>query len=69
MANRINLNVPDNTRQILNGLNESMGFNITTSVCKGVGLLDYIVNLQREGASFQVHEKNGKVREVEIRLE
>jgi hypothetical protein len=69
MANRINLNVPDNTRQILDRLNMTHGFTITTSMCKGAGLLEYILDAQKRGASFRVYEKDGTYREVVIRFE
>jgi hypothetical protein len=69
MANRINLNVPDETRQILDRLNMTHGFTITTSVCKGIGLLEYIINAQKAGEQIRFYEKDGSYRELVIRLE
>lgn len=62
MANRINLNVPDDTRQVLDRLNMTMGFSITTSVCKGIGLLEYVLDAQNQGKEFRVYEKDGSYR-------
>ena len=69
MANRINLNVPDNTRQALDRLTKSHGFTITTSICKGIGLLAYLIDAQQAGEEFRVYEKDGSYRVVEIRFE
>lgn len=66
MANRINLNVPDDTRQALDRINMTHGFTITTSMCKGVGLLEYILDAQNRGAQFRVYEKDGNYRELVI---
>jgi hypothetical protein len=69
MANRINLNVPDETRQILDRLNMTHGFTITTSMCKGVGLLEWVIEAQRRGDSLRAYDKDGSYRELVIRLE
>ena len=66
MANRINLNVPDDTRQALDRLNMTMGFTITTSMCKGVGLLEYVLDAQKAGKQLRVYEKDGSYREIVI---
>jgi hypothetical protein len=66
MANRINLNVPDDTRQALDRLNMTMGFTITTSMCKGVGLLEHILDAQRAGKEVRIYEKDGSYSKVVI---
>lgn len=68
MANRINLNVPDDTRQIIDRINMTTGFTITTQMCKGIALLEYVLDAQKAGKEFRVYEKDGSYRLLTILL-
>jgi hypothetical protein len=66
MSTRLNLNVPDTTRQIIDRINMTEGFTITAQFVKGITLLECVLDAQKAGKEFRVYEKDGSYRVIEF---
>lgn len=66
MTNRLHVIVSDKTRGVIEAIKTDTGMTATEQVRKGIDLLNYVINLQKEGNELQVHEKDGDYRQVTV---
>jgi hypothetical protein len=65
---KISLNITPDTKEALDAIRGATGMTTTEQFRKGIRLLQYILDAQKEGEQFRVYEKDGDYRVLEIIL-